>query len=90
MNHRQWKKKFKKEHGRNPYPQEDKQFFVNIEPDKWNEFCEEVAKITKELCVVMKQVIDEFAKSCIELNRVISKNVIELIGGDNEKNNSMD
>lgn len=90
MNHRQWKKKFKKEHGRNPYPQEDKQFFVNIDPEKWEELCREVAEIAKETCVFMRQAVDEFLKSCGELSMVISKNIMELIGGGNEKNNSMD
>lgn len=30
MNHRQWKKKFKKEHGRNPYPHEDKRYIARV------------------------------------------------------------
>ena len=51
MNHRQWKKKFKKEHGRAPYFWEDRRVKVKSKTMRYNleEMCETISNIPKIL-----------------------------------------
>lgn len=49
MNHRQWKKKFKKVHGRAPYPWEDKKVVSKTVRYNLEEMCEAIASIPKIL-----------------------------------------
>lgn len=49
MNHQQWKKKFKKIHGRAPYPWEDKRVASKTIRYNLEEMCEAIANIPKIL-----------------------------------------
>jgi hypothetical protein len=53
MNHRQWKKKFKKVHGRAPYPQEDKRVKSELTRSELEEMCEVIASIPKILAEIL-------------------------------------
>jgi hypothetical protein len=53
MNHRQWKKKFKKVHGRVPYPQEDKRVKSELTRSELEEMCEVIASIPKILAEIL-------------------------------------
>lgn len=53
MNHRQWKKKFKKVHGRAPYPWEDRRVKSKTMRYNLEEMCETIANIPKILAEIL-------------------------------------
>ena len=59
MNHRQWKKKFKKVHGRAPYPWEDERVKSKLTRFELEQMCETVSNIPKILAEVFADVAEE-------------------------------
>ena len=53
MNHQQWKKKFKKVHGRAPYPWEDKKVKSHLRRSELEEMCETISNIPKILAEIL-------------------------------------
>lgn len=58
MNHRQWKKKFKKVHGRAPYSWEDKRVRSKTMRYSLEEMCEAISNIPKILAEVFADVAE--------------------------------
>ena len=60
MNHRQWKKKFKKVHGRAPYFWEDRRIKSKLPDMEYNaeEICEAIANIPKILAEAFADVAE--------------------------------
>lgn len=60
MNHRQWKKNYKKIHGRNPYFWEDRKAKAKALDAKYNieEICETIANIPKMLADMLADVAE--------------------------------
>lgn len=73
MNHRQWKKKFKKVHGRAPYPWEDKKAVSKTIRHNLPEICEAIAKAPKILAEALayaaEALSDRFANIADALRR---------------------
>lgn len=73
MNHRQWKKNFKKIHGRNPYFWEDRKIKRIDESTRYNleKMCETISNIPKILAEILADaaevISDGFAKVAKEL-----------------------
>lgn len=58
MNHRQWKKKFKKAHGRAPYPWGDERVKSKLMRSELEEMCETISNIPKVLAEVFADVAE--------------------------------
>lgn len=73
MNHRQWKKKFKKVHGRAPYPWEDKKAASKMTRYNLQEMCEAIENIPKILAQALakaaERLSDGFANIADALRR---------------------
>lgn len=70
MNHRQWKKKFKKEHGRSPYFWEDRRGRVKSKTMRYNleEMCETISNIPK----IMAEILADAAEALSDIFANIS------------------
>lgn len=70
MNHRQWKKKFKKEHGRAPYFWEDRRGRVKSKTMRYNleEMCETISNIPK----IMAEILADAAEALSDIFANIS------------------
>ena len=66
MNHRQWKKQFKKTHGRNPYVHEDKKKMPRWTVDIVKEAVQDLVKAAKEAGEVLVEYFKAIAKSTEE------------------------
>lgn len=58
MNHRQWKKKFKKVHGRAPYPWEDERVKSKLTRFELEQMCETISNIPKVLAEAFADVAE--------------------------------
>lgn len=58
MNHRQWKKKFKKAHGRAPYSWEDRRVKSKLTRSELEEMCEIISDIPKILAEILADVTE--------------------------------
>ena len=70
MNHRQWKKKFKKEHGRAPYFWEDRRVKIKSKTMRYNleEMCETISNIPK----IMAEILADAAEALSDIFANIS------------------
>ena len=70
MNHRQWKKNFKKQHGRNPYWFEDKKRVGNTLAREFGRALGSTINILQEQLVpAISKAITELSQACIEAGR---------------------
>ena len=70
MNHRQWKKKFKKEHGRALYFWEDRRVKIKSKTMRYNleEMCETISNIPK----IMAEILADAAEALSDIFANIS------------------
>lgn len=66
MNHRQWKKNFKKKHGRNPYKYEDKKYKYKSIAKCFIDFANRFNKAIKEAAHKLGVVFEEVGKALKE------------------------
>lgn len=75
MNHRQWKKQFKKTHGRNPYVHEDKKKMPKT-----------MADALKEVAQELIDGVGTLANNLAESFRELAKNIQEITEEDSTSN----
>ena len=75
MNHRQWKKKFKKVHGRAPYSWEDRRIKSKLPDMNYNleEICETIANIPKILAEALADVAEALSDGLADVAEALRR-----------------
>lgn len=66
MNHRQWKKNFKKQYGRNPYLYEDRKRMAKYRARKFNSLWEQIGLATNEVMVAISKTVKEYTPKLVK------------------------
>lgn len=73
MNHRQWKKKFKKIHGRNPYYWEDRRVKSKTMRYSLEEMCEAINDLPKILAEILADAVEALSDGLANIAEALRK-----------------